>query len=170
MLQAPGLGCIFPWFLGHFFRHRPLLPVLWIRIRIRSDPNFLAGSGYGSGKYHSGSRQLRIRNEFELKLLWKTDKIWQYFNKNAQFENVNSFLSKQNYLKSIYLVIIYNLTHLQDGNTKVKFMIRLLENSCRIRNRNRIRNQMKSKIRIRIWKKLFRIHNTASFLLAGFCR
>jgi hypothetical protein len=42
-------------------------PVLWIRIRIRSDPELLAGSR--SGKNHSGSRQLQIRNEFETKLL-----------------------------------------------------------------------------------------------------
>jgi hypothetical protein len=57
-------------------------------------------------------------------------------------------------LKGLYLVIMCNLTHLQDGHTKVKFMIRI-----RILNRIRIRNQRKSKIRIR--KKSFRIHNTA---------
>jgi hypothetical protein len=38
---------------------------------VGSEP--LTGSGYG--KNHSGSRPLRIRNEFEVKLLWKTDKI-----------------------------------------------------------------------------------------------
>jgi hypothetical protein len=42
--------------------------VLWIRMQIRSDAKLLAGSGYGSGKNHSGSGQ-RIRNEFEVKLL-----------------------------------------------------------------------------------------------------
>ncbi len=40
-------------------------PVLWIWIR--SDPKILAGSG--AGKKHSWSGQLRIRNEFETKLL-----------------------------------------------------------------------------------------------------
>jgi hypothetical protein len=40
-------------------------------------------------------------------------------------------------------------------------MLRILEkNSCRIKNRIRIRNQLKSRIRIRIRKKSFRIHNT----------
>jgi hypothetical protein len=29
-------------------------------------------------------------------------------------------------LESLYFVIIYNLTHLQDGNTKVKFVLRIL--------------------------------------------
>ncbi len=29
--------------------------------------------------------------------------------------------------KSFFLVIICNLTHLQDGNTKIKFMLRMLE-------------------------------------------
>jgi hypothetical protein len=35
------------------------------------DPKLLAGSG----KKHSGFGQLRIRNEFEIKLLGQTDKI-----------------------------------------------------------------------------------------------
>jgi hypothetical protein len=38
------------------------------------------------------------------------------------------FLSKEIYLKNLYLVIICNLTHVQDGNTKVKLMLRILEN------------------------------------------
>ncbi len=65
--------------------------VLWIRIR--SDPNLLAvaGSGYGSIKILSGSGQLRIWNEFEIKVLWKADKSWQFLNKNAQIKNINSF-------------------------------------------------------------------------------
>jgi hypothetical protein len=41
--------------------------VLWFQIR--SDPKLLARSGYGSGKNHSESGQLWIRNEFEVKLL-----------------------------------------------------------------------------------------------------
>jgi hypothetical protein len=40
------------------------------------DPKVLAGSG--SGKHHSGSEQLLIRNESEVKLLWKTDKIFHF--------------------------------------------------------------------------------------------
>jgi hypothetical protein len=31
------------------------------------------------------------------------------------------------YLRSLYLVILCNLTNLQDGNTKIKFMLRILE-------------------------------------------
>ncbi len=51
-----------------------------------------SGSGYESRKNrlhiqirknHSGSRQLWIRNDFEIKLLWKTDQIWQFLNKKA---------------------------------------------------------------------------------------
>jgi hypothetical protein len=51
--------------------------VLWIRIR--SDPKLLAGSE--SGKNHSGSEseQLRILNEFEVKLLWKLVNFYNYF-------------------------------------------------------------------------------------------
>ncbi len=30
-------------------------------------------------------------------------------------------------IKSLYLVIICNLTYLQEGNTKVKFMLRIFE-------------------------------------------
>jgi hypothetical protein len=45
---------------------------------------------------------------------------------NKQFKNIHSFFSK-NVTKSLFLVTICNLTHLQDGNTKVKFMLRILE-------------------------------------------
>ncbi len=45
-------------------------------------------------KNHSGSGQLRIRNEFEVKLLWKTDNIWQFLNKTAQFKNTNPYFKK----------------------------------------------------------------------------
>ncbi len=109
-----------------------LCAVLWIRIRksIRSDPKLLL-AGSGSRKNHSGSRpgQLRILNEFVEKLLWKTDTIWQFLNTNTQSENINSFY-KIISLKSLYLVIICNLKHLLDGNTKAKFRyrcIRILE-------------------------------------------
>jgi hypothetical protein len=44
------------------------------------------------------------------------------------FKNKNSFLSiKKNPLKSLYLVVICYLAHLQDGNTKVKFTLKILE-------------------------------------------
>ncbi len=36
----------------------------------------------------------RIQNEFEVKLLWKTGKIGQFFNKNAQFKNIILFCQK----------------------------------------------------------------------------
>ncbi len=42
-------------------------PVVRIRIPIREDPKILAR--FGSGKINSRSGQLRIRNEFEVKLL-----------------------------------------------------------------------------------------------------
>ncbi len=49
----------------------------------------------------SGSEQLRIQNEFEVKLLWKTGKIWQFLNKNDQLQNINSFLSKKIFPKKL---------------------------------------------------------------------
>ncbi len=70
-------------------------PVLWIQIQIRPDPKLLTGCGsrHESGKKHSKLRRLQIRNEFEVKPLIWTDKIWQFLNKNVQFNNRNSFLS-----------------------------------------------------------------------------
>jgi hypothetical protein len=52
-------------------------------------------------KDHYGSGQLRIRNEFEIKLLLKTDKIRQFLNKNAQFKDINSFLSTKISLETL---------------------------------------------------------------------
>jgi hypothetical protein len=53
------------------------------------DQKLLAGSG--SGKNHSGCgyEQLRIRNEFEVKLLLNTGKILKFLNKkkNSQLKN-----------------------------------------------------------------------------------
>ncbi len=59
----------------------------WIAVLCDQIRKLLAGSGSKTFKQdldkenHSGSRQLRIRNEFEVKLLWKTDKIWQFIKK-----------------------------------------------------------------------------------------
>ncbi len=39
--------------------------------------------------------------------------------------NISYFLQKN--LKSLYLFTICNIIHLQDGNTKVKLMLRILE-------------------------------------------
>jgi hypothetical protein len=63
-------------------------------------------------------------NEFDTKLLCK---IWQFLNKNAQYKNVNNFLSTKNSLKAY--TFMFNLTNLHDenGNTNVKFMSRILE-------------------------------------------
>ncbi len=63
--------------------------VLWIRIRL--DPKFLAGSGKSPSG--SGTKQLWIRNEIEVKLLKKTNTIWQSLNENAQ-KIKTSFLLK----------------------------------------------------------------------------
>jgi len=67
-------------------------------------------------------------------------------------------------LTSLYIVKLSNLT-----KTVVKrwnFVKNNRKNLCRIPNRIRIRNQLKSKVRIRIRKKSFRIHNTATL---AFC-
>ncbi len=39
--------------------------------------------------------RIRIRNEFEVKRLWKICKIWEFLNTNARLKNMNSFLSKK---------------------------------------------------------------------------
>ncbi len=110
--------------------------------------------GYGSEKKHSGSGQLRIRNEFEVKLPRKTDKIWQFLNKNAQFKNItkikntHSFLSKNFFLESLYLVIICNHQTRREYKGKI-YVKNIRKKSCRIRNRIRIWNQLKSRIRVR---------------------
>ncbi len=67
-------------------------PETFSRIRIR--------------KNHSGSKQLRIRNEFEIKLLWETDKNWIIFQKMLYFKNMNSIFQKIP-LKSIYISSYY---------------------------------------------------------------
>ncbi len=59
--------------------NREIKAVLWIR----SDPKLIEISG--SGKNNFGSKQLRIRMNLR-----------QFFNKNAQFKNKNSFLSPKN--------------------------------------------------------------------------
>ncbi len=68
----------------------------------------------------------------ELKLLEKTDKIWQFLNNGVQLKNIITFSSKKISLKSlpVYLVIIYNLKYLNDGQPKVKLMLRILEKIC----------------------------------------
>ena len=93
-------------------------------------------------------------NEFERKLLCQVDKI-------------HNFSTKMD-MKMSRWAKICNLTLLQDGYTKGKFMFKLdFWKSWRIRNRIRIRirNDLKRRIRIRIRKKSFRIHNTAANLL-----
>jgi hypothetical protein len=39
-----------------------------------------------------------------------------------RLKNINSFFQNKFPSKSIYLVVICNLTHLQDGDSQVKFM------------------------------------------------
>ncbi len=73
-----------------------------------------------------------------------------FFYKMRNYKIQNSFT--KNSLKSLYLVVICNITttHLQHGDTKVKLMLKILEkNLCRIRHRGRIRNHLKSQTRIR---------------------
>jgi hypothetical protein len=49
--------------------------------------------------------------------------------KNAQFKDINSVLSKKYSIEklTVYLVIMSNLTHLQGRNAKVKLGSRILE-------------------------------------------
>ncbi len=108
-------------------------------------------------KNHSGSRseQLRILNEFKVKLLWKTGKIWQFLHKNAQFININTFLSNNIPLKSLPIS-----RHIKQPNslTRQEYKGEIYIKNIIFLNPCRIRNQLKSRIRIR--KKSSRIHNT----------
>ncbi len=45
-------------------------------------------------KNHSGSEQLQLWNDFEVKLLGKTGKIWQFLNRDAQLKNIFLFVKK----------------------------------------------------------------------------
>jgi hypothetical protein len=83
-----------------------------------SGPKLLAGSGsdYGSKKIPPP----RIRIEFVLKLLCKNDiKKFDNFLTKCSVKKYKFRLKKKNSKK---FVIICNLGHLPDGNTKVKFM------------------------------------------------
>ncbi len=84
------------------------------------------------------------------KLLWKSGKTWQFLIKNAQFKNINSFLSKKIPLKT---------RQEYKGKIYVKNIGKILWG---------IRNP---KNRIRIRKKTFRIHNTVTQVIErGVCR
>ncbi len=89
-----------------------VLPVLqihdilvWIRIRIRGAMLLTNGSGSGSCYFY------------------------QWPSRRQQKSNLKKmpFYLKKMSLKSLYLIIICNLTHLQDENTKVKCMLRKLD-------------------------------------------
>jgi hypothetical protein len=45
----------------------------------------------------------------------------------CSIQKCNFLFTKKISFQSLYLVIICNLTHLQDGNTKVKFTLRIIE-------------------------------------------
>jgi hypothetical protein len=66
----------------------------------------------------------RVYHAIESKLLWKTNKVRQFLKKYIWYSI--PFLKKDP-LKSLYLFVICNITHFQDGNTKVKFMLKNLE-------------------------------------------
>jgi hypothetical protein len=73
----------------------------------------------------SSGSEMNLKSNYSEKLLKLTNS-----QQNAQFKNKNSFSSKNFFLKSFYLAIICNLTHLQDGNINLlmlKFMLRILE-------------------------------------------
>ncbi len=94
----------------------------WLKLKLWSsvvDPDPGLVRSETCSRIRIRKKSFRIRNEFEVKQLWKTDNIWQFLDKNAQLKNIS--------IKSVYLVC--NLTHVQDGNTKVKFMLRILETS-----------------------------------------
>ncbi len=102
--------------------------MLWIWIRIWSDQKLLAGSG--SEKHHSGSGQLWIRNEFEKRKEYSGKLIkFDYFSRKMVNLKLQVPFYQKNFPNKLiqYIVIVCNLTHLQDGNTKEKFMLRILE-------------------------------------------
>ncbi len=86
--------------------------MLWIRIRVWSDPKLLAGSG--SGKNHSESEMnLKLNNYRYEKLI--------IFDISRQKCSIKKYFPKK-------LISRHNLKpNTQDGNTKVKFTLRILE-------------------------------------------
>ncbi len=109
--------------MKHYFHVTASQSVLWIRIR--TDPKLLAGSG--SGKTNPdpdiSESEINLKQNYSKKLI----KIKLFLNKMFNLKNVNSFFLEINPLKSLYLVVIRNLTHLQDGNSKVKFVLKIVE-------------------------------------------
>ncbi len=97
---------------------------------------------------------IRIRNEFEVKLLWKTGIIRKFLNKNAQFKHINSFLSKK-----------YSPKKLMSRHNEQPNTITIRKNLCRIRNRIRIRSWSQLTSRIRIGKKSLRIDKALDSVL-----
>ncbi len=82
--EEEGWKCSFRWHIGKdtsTYRARVVDP------DPGSDPKHLAGS-----KSDTDLEKLILDPEFEVKLLWKTDKIWQFLSRNAQIKNINPFL------------------------------------------------------------------------------
>ncbi len=77
--------------------------MLWNRNRIRNfwqDPD--------PEKSFRNQIRAEIRIYYEVKLFWKTFKIWQFLNKNAQLKNINAFVVK-NMSKKIMPVSRHNM-------------------------------------------------------------
>ncbi len=74
-------------------------------------------------------KSFRIRTATDWK--WIISETSKYSKKLTKFDNFSTtilnFLSKEISLKNLYLFIIFNLTHLQDGSTQIKFILRILQ-------------------------------------------
>ncbi len=118
----------------------------WIDAISVVDPDLVPVGSETFSRIRIRKKLFRIRNEFWVRLLWKTDKIWQFLNKNTQFKNL--ILSVKKYFRKKLTIHFGTMSNEQWGS----------ETGSRFQIRSRIRNQLKSIIRIR--KKSFRIHNT----------
>jgi hypothetical protein len=79
-------------------------------------PKLFAASGPGPEKNYrySGSGQPRIRNEFEVKLPYSAKPLIKLIDTfSTKMLKINIFFIKKISLKSLYLAIICNQTHLQ---------------------------------------------------------
>ncbi len=112
----------------------------------------------GSGSVGIRKKLFRIRNKFEAKLINLTNS-----HQKCPIYYYEFLFIKKNSLENLYPVIIYlqsNTLKRREYKSKI-YVNKIRKNSCRIRFRIWIRNQLKSRIRILIRKKSLRMHNTA---------
>ncbi len=106
---------------------------IWFRIRIRENHSRIR-----IWKNHSGSGQLRIRNESEVILLYKPIKILQFLNIKLNLKIKIPLYQNKKFIISLYLIMTF-IRREYKGKIYVQ---NIRKNSCRIRKRIRIRTKI----------------------------